>query len=50
MTINGIQVEWGKVLWCEDCEEIMSWNRDTHFWTCPACEESVFGRDLLEDQ
>lgn len=50
MIIDGMEVEWGEVLWCEDCEEIMDWDRVAHYWTCPSCEKSVFGRDLLESQ
>ncbi len=50
MNINGMEVEWGQVLWCEECDEIMKWDRDTYHWTCPRCENSVRGKDLLEEE
>lgn len=34
-------LSWGPVLWCEDCEEIMKWNRLTRTWSCPACDKEV---------
>jgi len=45
-----MEVEWGQVLWCEECDEIMAWDRDTGYWTCPACENSVRGKVLLEEE
>ncbi len=46
MQVNGMEVNWGKVLWCEGCDEIMNWDKDSGFWTCPLCEDSVRGREL----
>ena len=45
-----MNVEWGRVLWCEECEEIMKWDKDSGFWTCPNCEESVYGENLLQEE
>ena len=50
MNINGMEISWGEILWCDDCVEIMNWDRDSHYWTCPACENSVLGKDLLEEE
>jgi len=50
MNINGMEVSWGEVLWCDDCEDIMKYDRDSHYWICPACENSIFGKDLLEEE
>ena len=50
MNINGMEVSWGEVLWCDDCEDIMKYDRDSHYWTCPVCENSVRGKDLLEEE
>jgi len=43
-----MELAWGRVLWCEDCEEIMKWNRHSRTWTCPACDEQV-SAEMAED-
>jgi len=50
MGINGMKVEWGQVLWCVECDEIMNWDRDSHYWGCPGCDNEVYGKDLLEEE
>jgi len=50
MEVNGMEVEWGQVLWCEDCDEIMNWGRTTGYWTCPVCENSVRGKTLSDEE
>jgi len=38
-----MSVSWGKVLWCEDCDEIMHWDRHSEIWTCPGCGQKTTG-------
>lgn len=50
MNIDGMEVDWGRTLWCEDCDEKMDWLRTTGYWNCPACDRSVKGKDLEPDE
>lgn len=40
-----MSVFWGKILWCDDCDEIMDWERYSETWTCPACGQQVTDLD-----
>jgi len=43
-------VFWSEVLFHEDCQEFMDWDRDTETWICPICNFEISDDDAEEER
>jgi len=44
-----MSVSWSKVLYHNDCNEFMRWDRHDEVWKCPACSFMISDEDAEEE-